>query len=96
MPSKIRDRRQYVAWKKEQRPSGPTKVPIDPNTGRRAASDDPRTWGALEDAIASDRDGVGYMFGDDDELFGVDLDGCINAEGVVHPDAVWSAETRHA
>jgi hypothetical protein len=39
----IRDLKQWVCWRTEERDSKPTKVPYSPLTGRRADSTDSKT-----------------------------------------------------
>jgi putative DNA primase/helicase len=73
----------WVGWRQERIGDRLTKVPYDPRTGRRAASDDADTWATRREAqcwAATERgDGVGIMLGpvDDDALLcGIDLDTC--------------------
>jgi hypothetical protein len=92
----------WVAWQAQERDPGkpPTKVPYAPRNGHQARADDPRTWGTR--AAAESRagslpkpfgiGGVGIEFGELADgicLGGVDLDSCLNAEGVLEP---WAAE----
>jgi hypothetical protein len=70
----------------------PTKVPIDPHTGRKARTNDAATWGTFGQALArAQRDrlaGVGFVFTSDDPYFGGDLDSCLNpATGELDPRA---------
>lgn len=59
-----------------------TKRPYDPHKADSwAKSDDPSTWGTLEDAKTyyddhDDIHGIGFMFSDEGTLAGVDLDDC--------------------
>jgi P4 family phage/plasmid primase-like protien len=68
----------WVAWGYE----GGRKVPYNPHSGRKAASNDPTTWAAREYAAGRCRQisgaGVGIMLGDHVGgcIGGVDLDGC--------------------
>lgn len=84
IPRELRDRDQWVAWRYEQRDGDPTKIPLNPRTGRKAKSDDASTWGTFAEASACrDRlraEGVGYMFSADDPFFGIDLDACRDPE----------------
>lgn len=72
----------WVAWRYEQRDGKPTKVPINPGSGKRASSTNPKTWGTLRQArIRAEVDhlaGVGFMLGDG--FVGVDLDHCRSVE----------------
>ena len=88
----MRERQQWVVWKRESRNGKPTKVPYDPHAGRRARTNDPSTWTGLDDALASLVDskwrGVGFVFTVNDGLVGVDLDGCRDPRtGGVHQTA---------
>ncbi len=88
VPAVLRDRPQWVCWRYEQREGKPTKVPVSTTTGTRASSTDPSTWGTFESAVAAlDRDGglagVGYVFAKDDPFTGIDLDGCMGADGAL-------------
>lgn len=83
IPTELRARPQWLAWRYEVRVEGkpPTKVPycaLEPT--RRASSTDPATWapfGAAFRAHASHGfDGIGYAFAPDDGISGVDLDRC--------------------
>lgn len=82
IPAELRALDQWVGWRIEWRADAkgerkPTKVPINLRTGRRAASDDPTTWATFAEALQAipDHDGIGFVFSEADEFFGVDLDG---------------------
>lgn len=56
-------------------------MPVDPQAGDLASSDDPDTWGALEQARdchaeSNDTQGIGFVFDPDGLVAGVDLDDC--------------------
>jgi hypothetical protein len=76
----------WVSWRPETRGGLTTKVPYDPRTGRRAASDDPNTWATYNEAqdwvAANVASGVGLMFSqiDDKLVCGIDLDTCRNRD----------------
>ncbi len=99
----LMDQPMWVAWQNEIRLEGkrPTKVPYAPS-GRKAASDDPTTWGTWDQAAdRADRlplpcgdGGVGIMFSEVSNglsLAGVDLDTCFVTDG---PDEIapWGEE----
>ena len=83
----LRDARQWVCWRKEERKGKATKVPYDPRTGKLARSNDPSTWAGYEEARAAyEREhyqGLGYMFHGD--VTGVDLDHCVQPDGSIDP-----------
>jgi primase-polymerase (primpol)-like protein len=81
LPRSIANRNQWVCWRTEDRDGKPTKIPIDPSTGRFASTTDPSTWcsfdRAYEYALGADGvAGLGFVFTEDDPFVGVDLDGC--------------------
>ena len=93
-PASMRDLRQWVCWRSEERDGKKTKVPYSPSTGARARCDDPSTWdtlaGARKAARERDYDGIGFVFTDSDPFCGVDIDGCLDPEtGEVQP---WTME----
>jgi putative DNA primase/helicase len=80
----------WVCWRIEVRKGKPTKVPIQPREGQRAASDASTTWTDHATAVAAAEmypppkcEGVGFMLGDG--FAGVDLDNCIDADGELKP-----------
>ncbi len=84
---------QWVAWKYGP-PRGdgkPSKIPIDPNSGKQASVTDSGTWAGFKAASeAVDRygcAGVGFVFTDGDGFMFVDLDDCI-VDGQVAPWAL--------
>jgi putative DNA primase/helicase len=84
IPVELRSLPQWVAWRWERRKNSWMKVPIDPRTGRKARINYPETWGTYEEACAYTRehfrDGIGFVFSEDDPFCGVDLDECVDPE----------------
>lgn len=83
IPSEILQSDRAVLWNMEKRDGKLTKVPYIPRDHqRRAAVDNPSTWGTFVEARAAvedgKADGLGVVLGDN--LAGVDLDGCRNPE----------------
>ena len=85
VPAELKARDQWIGWKQERREDKEgvgkwTKVPVDPNSGRNARTNDPSTWGTFKQALdAQERynlDGIGVVFSEDDPYTGVDLDDC--------------------
>lgn len=75
IPDELKGCRNWVCW------TGESKIPLNPHTGRNAASNNSETWGSFDEAIeACDRynfDGIGFVFSGG-KYFGVDLDHCID------------------
>jgi hypothetical protein len=78
----MRDLRQWLCWRSEEREGKPTKIPYSPITGGRASSTTPETWAGYEEAVRACKEegytGVGFVFTPEDDLCGVDLDGCLD------------------
>lgn len=89
VPQALATRDNWVLWKyvgAERR-----KVPFQTN-GQPAKSNDPSTWTSLANAkaaLAGFAGGLGFVFAADDDVFGIDLDGCIDDGGVIQ---TWAAE----
>ena len=83
IPAELRSSPRWVGWRTEDRDGKLTKVPycID---GRRASVSDPNTFTDFDSAttalVAGKYTGVGFVFTDDDDIVGVDLDHCRNPE----------------
>jgi hypothetical protein len=76
IPKKLQKYKEWVGWKyglPGQNGRIP-KVPIDPETGKSAKTNDPKTWGTFKKAYQFYRqdglDGVGFVFTDDDPQSG--------------------------
>jgi len=85
IPADLREREQWVVWRRESRGGTQTKVPYRAGkTNVRASTAEARTWAAFEHAVRvlerGDADGVGFVFADTDSFCGVDLDNCRNPE----------------
>lgn len=78
IPAELRERPQWVIWRRAERDGKTTKVPYRCDGSGMASSTDPSTWSTYESAIASTgariADGIGYVFSADDLYVGVDLD----------------------
>jgi hypothetical protein len=89
IPAELRERPQWVVWRREIRQGKPTKVPYNPAESHALASvSDPSTWSSFEQATAVEGvDGIGFVFSEDDPFCGIDLDRCIDENGELHPAA---------
>jgi putative DNA primase/helicase len=80
----MRDLRQWLCWRLEEREGRPTKIPYSAVTGQRASSTNPKTWAGYQEALRACKEqgyrGIGFVFTPEDDLCGVDLDGCLNPE----------------
>lgn len=90
IPDELKVLCQWVCWQGKPLDNGKlSKIPMDPKTGRASSTTDPTTWGEFHEALANHRsgkaDGIGFVFTKDDPYFGIDLDGCVNANGKAEP-----------
>jgi len=78
LPELLVEYDQWVCWREQTRGDKPTKVPVNPHTGRFASATDDETWGSFETAreyaVDGSAEGLGFVFCDDDPFVGVDLD----------------------
>ena len=86
----MRDLRQWLCWRSEDRDGKPTKIPYSPLTGQRASSTTPGTWAGYEEAVRACEEheygGIGFVFTSEDDLCGVDLDSCLDPDtGEIEP-----------
>jgi hypothetical protein len=81
---------QWVVWKAALRNGKPTKLPVNPMTGRLAAIDNSTSWADYESAVEAvgrfKGEGVGFVFTDSDPYTGIDLDDCRDPQtGEIQP-----------
>lgn len=77
VPEELKRLRQWVCWQAvpdDSRPGKIKKVPINPNTGGQAMSNNPDTWASFQKAVEASKkfSGIGFMFANG--YFGVDID----------------------
>ncbi len=89
IPEEIRNRRAWCPFKFELRDGRRTKIGYNPRTGRRAKSNNPRTWSSFREASqAAGYDGIEYIISAEDPYFLLDLDECRNSRtGEITPEA---------
>jgi len=82
IPRFMRGRNQWIGWKYEWSGTKWTKPPFHVSGKFKASTTNPATWSTFEEAYAASLEGkiegVGYVFGQDDGLVGIDLDHCID------------------
>src|ERR671910_1034403 len=86
----LRDLRQWLCWRSEDRDGKPKKFPSSPATGKKADRTVPETWTGYQEAVKACNEkgygGIGFVFTSEDDLCGVDLDKCLDPEtGEIEP-----------
>jgi hypothetical protein len=81
-PSALTTLPHWVCWRLEQDKNGrDTKVPYNPALGRRAATNNPKSWAEYDLAARALKEhmynGLGFVFTADAGIVGVDLDHCL-------------------
>jgi primase-polymerase (primpol)-like protein len=90
IPDDLRERDQWIVWRRETSGGRETKVPYS-IAGRRASSTNPFDWIEFQRALdfwhnRSQRyAGLGFVFSGDDPFVGIDLDDCLNVDGSLKP-----------
>lgn len=74
---------QWVCWAGIKKDNGKiSKIPKDPKTGKSAKTNDSSTWGSFDEALnhykQNNRQGIGFVFSQNDPFVGIDLDDCLN------------------
>lgn len=94
LPSELLGRAQWVCWEEEERDGKMTKIPVNPESGRRAKVNDNSTWTDFGTAATHYKEnqgiaGLGYMFKESGPFMGVDLDDCIDPNSGEVADWAW-------
>lgn len=93
IPSDLENIAQWVAWRYAVVNGKTTKIPVNARTGGNAATNNPATWADLETVLTFYHEhgtyvsGVGLVVAGTD-LVGVDLDHCIDDNGIIAPWAL--------
>lgn len=87
IPADLKAVGRWIVWNRTIRDGKPDKPPIDYRTGRPGDVRDPEIWLAFRSAAERrDRfDGIGFVFHEEDDLCGVDLDHCFDDDGELEP-----------
>lgn len=95
VPQLLRDIPRWICWDYMDYGDGkkPRKVPISPNGDYGVNYNDPSAWRPFEDVMREAKDrgglGVGFVFSEDDDIIGVDLDNAYDEQAWLKP---WARE----
>jgi len=86
-PDQLKAFAQWVVWRAEERNGRITKVPYCARTGGAGSSTNPETWSTYEQAraVADAYNGIGFTLAESNRLVGIDIDHCIDDQGVIAP-----------
>lgn len=101
VPAELTSLDQWVVWKavpSKKKPGKFTKVPYHPVTKRQASSTKAKDWGTFHQAVeayisGTEFDGIGFVFSQNDDIIGIDLDGCFNEDGSLTEEALFAVDT---
>lgn len=97
IPLQLKELHQWVCWRYTHKADGSlTKTPLNPNAPGNASSTAESTWGSYEQCrkLAQEKfgHGIGFVFKEGGGYVGVDLDDCLDGEGLLRtPEADWVA-----
>lgn len=98
VPPELKAEPRWVCWKLAERDGKPTKIPINPLTGKGASSTDSATWSDFDTALSAvgrfGASGIGFVFSPDRRYTGLDLDHVI-ADGKLSEPYRWVVEEAH-
>lgn len=85
IPEALKTEEQWVCWRTDSRNGTFTKVPVDATSGGFAQVDTPETWTDFDTSLTyytmtEPVDGIGFVFYEDGNYAGVDLDDCRDPE----------------
>jgi putative DNA primase/helicase len=85
VPPELRELPQWIVWRHAfiQSRGVWIKMPVNPITGKSANVSDPRTWASFDAAVTAYEllggyDGIGFVFTQEDDFVGIDIDKCVN------------------
>jgi primase-polymerase (primpol)-like protein len=86
-PDQLIEYDHWVLWRAEYIGERWSKIPYNAKTGRKAKSNDPRTWADFHTVYlrqkhdnAGNFDGIGFVVSNDDPFTAIDLDKCRNPQ----------------
>src|SRR5258706_5277562 len=89
LPQELKDAPRWICWRAVPREDGRVdKVPVNPHRpAYNASTTDSTTWGTFSEALGTSVAkqgllGIGFVFSDEDAIFGIDVDHCVTPDGV--------------
>ncbi len=95
IPIQLKSLQRWILWRKEMREGKATKVPVSPQ-GTPISVTDPKHWSdfpTMDNAFDPKRfSGIGFVLTKEDGITCLDLDGCIDENGNIVPEAMHIVE----
>ncbi|NFA41315.1 hypothetical protein EXM65_01675 [Clostridium botulinum] len=86
IPIELRELKQWVLWKLEDKNGKPTKIPYT-ISNKKADTTNSDTWESFDNVVQAYKSGgysgIGFVFSKDDDYVGIDFDHCINDKGIL-------------
>ncbi len=88
IPIEMKECPVWICWRKENRNNGRiAKIPMNPFDGRYGDVTNPAKWTTFEKALNAcnkyNMDGIGFVFSKEYGFVGVDIDHCIDEDGIL-------------
>jgi len=91
IPEELKNTKQWVCYKATPRGNKITKVPVYPISGNSIDANNPNNWLSFAEAIEyigrKKITGVGFVFTNEDNYVGIDIDGCVDSDGQFNQNA---------
>lgn len=87
IPQQLKEVTAWICWREKERGGRFTKVPTSPLTMRDIDCNNPDNWMTFDEAIKASKNagisGIGFVFSDQHDFVGVDIDHCISENGTL-------------
>jgi len=97
IPQELKEVKAWVCWREAERDGRITKIPTSPISGRDISVTNPSNWMTFNDAVRYSRatgiTGIGFVFSQEHDFVGVDIDHCLDEQRNLSPLAEEIVET---
>ncbi len=91
IPPELKEKTQWVVWKREFRDGKSTKIPLNPQNLSYASTNKPPTWSTFNNAVTAyqtsgDVDGIGFVFTKENGYIAIDFDHAVDENGEINEE----------